>query len=148
LQTKDEVGEDEADDLNGQHRDRVEDPALLVVLFDSGEPVKADFHRPQDGVKERPSPGEHLDHESAQVPGAYGDGDEGDRNPDQLKHHGSEALRKEEGDKQVDGDGQRDDAGHDIARHQGSLFSPNTYARLPMVRSTSRPTIQISSGMM
>jgi hypothetical protein len=77
-------------------------------------------------MQERPPPGEDSDHEAAQEPRAYGNGDERDRDPDQLNDHSSEALRKEESHEQIDGYGERDDAGHDIACHQGSLLSPNT----------------------
>ena len=52
LQPLQRVERDEAGDRKGDHRDRIDEPALLALLVDAGEAIEAALDRPQDGREE------------------------------------------------------------------------------------------------
>ena len=52
LQPLQRIEREEADDREGDHRDRISEPALLARLVDAGEPIEAALDRPQDRREE------------------------------------------------------------------------------------------------
>ena len=66
LETQQGVQDEEAAEMEDEHRDQVGDPALLVVLVDAGHAVEQPFGRPQHGGQDGALAREDAGHVAAE----------------------------------------------------------------------------------